>query len=307
MVSGRLRDGILLIQAGRLHFLIAGFLLYVIGALFAVRMGAPLDLNIFLMGYLICGTAHLSVSYSNDYFDRLTDDPVEKTRFSGGSGVLPDNPHLAGPVFWTAAILSLFSLGATVLLVLLGGLPAFLILFVAAGITLGWLYSAPPIRLAARGLGEVATMAAFGIFLPGGGYFFTSLAIRPEMLMLMIPLLFLGLFFIVSVELPDSKNDAATGKRTLVVRVGRMRGLIIATLGAAATTAAFLVLAAFGPDLEYFFAIAALASVLPLCSGILAVYSEGSGISTIEKITENNMRSLILFSCILAGYLVFWS
>ncbi len=162
-------------------------------------------------------------------------------------------------------------------------------------------------RLAGRGLGEVATMAAFGIFLPGGGYLFTAWTIGLEMLTLIIPFFFLGLFFIVSVELPDCTNDSKTGKRTLVVRVGRTRALIIATLGAAATTAVFLVLAAFGPDSGYFFAAAAFASVVPLSAGIAAVYSARYRILTIEKITENNMRSLILFSCMVAGYLLLWS
>lgn len=119
--------------------------------------------------------------------------------------------------------------------------------------------------------------------------------------------IFLGIFFIVSVELPDCKHDAATGKRTLAVRVGRMRALIIATLGAAATAAAFLVIAVFRPDVGSFFAIAALASALPLIAGILGVFLVRRGVFAIEKITETNMQSLILFSCILAGYLVFWS
>ncbi|MCP1662153.1 MAG: prenyltransferase [Methanocalculus sp. MSAO_Arc1] len=306
MGSDRIRDGLLLVQAGRLHFLVAGFLLYVIGALFAVRMGAVLEMQTFLLGYLICGTAHLSVSYSNDYYDRLTDDPAIQTRFSGGSGVLPVNPHLAGPVFWTAAILSLFSIGFTLLLVLIAGFPAFLIAFVAAGITLGWIYSAPPVRLTARGLGEVATMAAFGIFLPGGGYLFTALQLAPEMLWLMIPLFFLGLFFIVSVELPDFRNDAATGKKTLVVRAGRKQALRIAALGAAATTFAFCILAVSGPDSGQFFTVAAFASGVPLLFGIAAVHLAKRDGFQIEKITEWNMRSLILFLCILTGYLVVW-
>ena len=86
MVSDPLRTARLLIRTGRFNFLAAGFLLYLTGTLYAVRTGTPFLLLSFLVGYLVCGSAHLSVSYSNDYFDRHTDDPDKRTAFSGGSG-----------------------------------------------------------------------------------------------------------------------------------------------------------------------------------------------------------------------------
>ena len=95
MASDRLQTARLLIRTGRFPFLAAGFLLYLTGALFAVRTGTPFSLFSFLAGYLVCGSAHLSVSYSNDYFDRHTDDPSKRTAFSGGSGILVEHPGLA--------------------------------------------------------------------------------------------------------------------------------------------------------------------------------------------------------------------
>ena len=62
-------------------------------------------------------------------------------------------------------------------------------------------------------------MAAFGFFLPCSGYLFLAKGLDLSVLPLVIPLLFLGLFFIVSVELPDAETDRRTGKRTLVVTV----------------------------------------------------------------------------------------
>jgi 1,4-dihydroxy-2-naphthoate octaprenyltransferase len=81
MASDRLQTARLLIATGRFPFLAAGFLLYLTGALFAVSTGTPFSLLPFLAGYLVCGSAHLSVSYSNDYFDRHTDDPSRRTAF----------------------------------------------------------------------------------------------------------------------------------------------------------------------------------------------------------------------------------
>jgi 1,4-dihydroxy-2-naphthoate octaprenyltransferase len=193
---------LLLIKAGRFHFLAAGFLLYLIGALFAIRTGAPFGLFPFLAGYIVCG-AHLSVSYSNDYFDRHTDDPGKRTQFLGGSGVLVQHPGLARAALACAVVLTLLSLCSTVLLIAGGGFPPGILLFVAAGLFLGWAYSAPPLRLVKRGYGELSTMIAFGFFLPLAGYLFMAKGLNLSVLPLVVPLLFLGLFFIVSVELPD--------------------------------------------------------------------------------------------------------
>ena len=41
MASDNLNTVLLLIKAGRFHFLAAGFLLYLIGTLFAINTGAP--------------------------------------------------------------------------------------------------------------------------------------------------------------------------------------------------------------------------------------------------------------------------
>ncbi|MEJ2242498.1 MAG: hypothetical protein P8Y18_10210 [Candidatus Bathyarchaeota archaeon] len=71
----------LFLQLARLHFLIPGFMLYLLGFMLALLGGAMFDLNKFLLGYMIFGTAHLSVSFSNDYFDRISDRNSVKTNF----------------------------------------------------------------------------------------------------------------------------------------------------------------------------------------------------------------------------------
>jgi len=58
-----------LLRLARPHFPVAGLLLFVFGAMWAVLWGAPFSLPRLLLGYLIVLPAHLSVSFSNDYFD----------------------------------------------------------------------------------------------------------------------------------------------------------------------------------------------------------------------------------------------
>lgn len=92
----------------RLHFLIPGFMLYLMGYLLAILGGADYDFTKFVFGYFIFGTAHLSVSFSNDYFDRHTDRNSVKTAFSGGSKVLVTHPELESLALKTAILLFFF-------------------------------------------------------------------------------------------------------------------------------------------------------------------------------------------------------
>jgi len=295
MVSDTLRTARLLIRTGRFNFLAAGFLLYLTGALYAVRTGTPFLLLSFLAGYLVCGSAHLSVSYSNDYFDRHTDDPDKRTAFSGGSGILVEHPGLAPAAFACAVFLILVSLTTTVLLIVLLDYPPFILLFVGAGLFFGWAYSAPPLRFVERGLGELSTMAAFGFFLPCSGYLFLAKGLDLSVLPLAIPLLFLGLFFIISVELPDGETDLQTGKRTFVVRFGPRTALAYGTAAAAFTTAGFLAAAFMGIRPVPFFAAASVASLVPVLMGMSGIVQGAGDFQAAEAITGRNIASLVVF------------
>ena len=76
------------LRLARLHFLIPGFMFFLLGYLLALLGGIEYDLIKFVFGYLFFGFAHLSVSFSNDYFDKYSDMNSVKTAFSGGSKVL---------------------------------------------------------------------------------------------------------------------------------------------------------------------------------------------------------------------------
>ena len=94
-IDAKLKKLRLILRLARLHFLIPGFMLYLLGYLLALLNGSFFDFGKFVFGYLIFGTAHLSVSFSNDYFDRYADKNSVKTAFSGGSKILVEHPDLA--------------------------------------------------------------------------------------------------------------------------------------------------------------------------------------------------------------------
>jgi hypothetical protein len=58
-----------LLHSARPRFLISGIALFVFGASWLILLGWHFSLLRILFGYLVLMPAHLSISYSNDYFD----------------------------------------------------------------------------------------------------------------------------------------------------------------------------------------------------------------------------------------------
>jgi 1,4-dihydroxy-2-naphthoate octaprenyltransferase len=93
-----------------------------------------------------------------------------------------------------------------------------LLLIGAAGVFIGWAYSASPLKLNSRGLGELCVLAGFlGIvvgadFVQRGSFDMAPLLIGLPYALLVTNLLYINQF-------PDRKADAATGKRHWVVRL----------------------------------------------------------------------------------------
>ncbi len=222
----KLKNLKLVLRLARLHFLAPGLMLYFLGYLLAVLGGVEYDLIKFIFGYLIFGTAHLSVSFSNDYFDRYSDVNSVKTTFSGGSKVLVEYPHMEFFALKFAIFLLFSSIIANVIFTIVYGYTFWFFVFGLTGAFLGWFYSAPPLSLSYRGLGELSTMLAVGIFMPGMGYFVASGTIDSLFQMLILPLSCYGLFFIITVELPDVESDLGH-KKNLLVKYGRLAGKIL--------------------------------------------------------------------------------
>ncbi len=143
----------------------------------------------------------------------------ERTPFSGGKRVIVDGLLTRTQ---TAGVAAVFYAGAIVagLLIVLAREPA--VLWVGMiGVGLAFFYHAPPLRLAYRGLGELAVTLAYGPVIAAGTYLVQRHTIDAPVLWASLPLgLAIGAFLWIN-EFPDARADAAAGKRTLVVRLGR--------------------------------------------------------------------------------------
>lgn len=210
----------------RTKFFLAGIPPFILGASIAWYESKSLNLPLFLLtfGGIILAMAG---SYTfNEYFDFMVDVKIQNediTPFNSGSRVLPEglvkpkNVFIAGIIFWViATIIGLY-------IIYLKGLFVFYLSIL--GIFSGVFYTAPPIRLAYRGLGEFFIGISFGILITLGSYYVltTSYSLMSNVIYIsIVPALLITAVIWIN-EFPDYTNDRECGKFNLVARMGRER------------------------------------------------------------------------------------
>jgi 1,4-dihydroxy-2-naphthoate octaprenyltransferase len=231
------RDVLAFIRLGRPMFLGGGFILYALGAAIAARHGHAIDWRQYLVGQGAVTAFQLMTHYANDYFDFEADRAnATPTKWSGGSRVLPNSELPRRVALIAALVLAMLGISASIALSSAGSLA---VPTLALILVLAWEYSAPPFRLCARGLGELTTGIVVTVLVPWLGFYLQA----PSggggcaLALTIVPLALLQIAMLVAIEFPDAAGDAATGKRTLVVRLGATMG---ARLYVVLTAIAFL-------------------------------------------------------------------
>lgn len=220
-------------RPGSLLLTVAACLL---GMAFALACGCGFDPLRAAATLTLAVTAHAGANVLNDYHDALSGADAANQEglfpFSGGSRLIQQGlVSAADTARWAAVLLLLLVVPAGLLLALHSG--GGLVLIGMAGLFLAWAYSAPPLALMARGLGEVAVALAWWLVVLGADYvqrrqFFVIPAATAASFALLAANILLANGF------PDAAADARVGKKTLVVRLGARRAawayLLIALL-----------------------------------------------------------------------------
>jgi 1,4-dihydroxy-2-naphthoate octaprenyltransferase len=231
------------LQALRLQFYPMTWLAYVVGALLA-SIGGVLDLPAFWWGLATLVFLEAASVFTNDLLDFESDRiNLNFGPFTGGSRVLVDGTLQVAQVrraIGAALLLTLLSAGgvlATTSAPAAGGT----VLLVMAALAIG--YTAPPLELSYRGLGEldVGLTHAVGAILCG--FVFQGGAPGdPAPWLLSVPLALAVLPSIILAGVPDRAADRAIGKGTLAVRLGARGALMLAGGSAVLASAAALIL-----------------------------------------------------------------
>ena len=168
---------------------------------------------------------HAGANVANDYFDHASGNDAANRDyvrpFTGGSRMIQN--RLLTPREVLGLSVACFAIGglAGAWLFRLAGWPV--LWLGAAGLAGGFFYSAPPVKLGARGLGEPAIAILFGCLPAMGAYFVQTGRFSSDFLVISLSPAALILMVVFINEFQDCRADGAVGKRTWVVRLGTRR------------------------------------------------------------------------------------
>lgn len=215
------------IQAFRLKFLPQGVMPVLIGTALAYRTRGVFLMGPFVMAFIGMMLVQFGLTMLDDWHDYLrgTDrtGTDEKNPYSGGSGVLADGRITPGEMI---RVVILFYAVAAVIGLYLAYLRGIEVLYIMlAGFFISIFYSLPPFQFAYRGLGEFMMLLGYGPTITLGAYFVQAQELTWQAALAgLLPGMLMWAMIIVN-EIPDYEEDRASGKRNLVVRLGRERGV----------------------------------------------------------------------------------
>jgi 1,4-dihydroxy-2-naphthoate octaprenyltransferase len=212
-------------------FLYAGLLPYLLGAAWAYAVAGAFDAALFWSGLGGVVLSVIGVEAFNEYFDsRMGTDRVFN----------PDDvPPMSDLVLWLGIAAFAGALAVGLYLTYRGGWP--ILAFAVLGGLAAIFYVAPPIRWAYRGLGETVIALSYGPWMVLGSlYLHTGAVSLGALWASLVPGLLIMALAVVN-AIPDYHQDRLVGKKNLVVRLGRRRGvwlyLALAAAGLAAAAA----------------------------------------------------------------------
>ncbi|MDD5677023.1 MAG: prenyltransferase [Kiritimatiellae bacterium] len=180
---------------------------------------------------LFCWTAlgvmciHAGANVANDYFDHRSGNDAANTDFvrpfTGGSRMIQDKQLTPREVLTLS--LGCFAAGGAVGLYVFWKVGPPVIWLGLIGMAGGFFYTAPPVKLSAQGLGEPVIALLFGVLPAVGAYYVQTRRFSGDVLVLSLSLAVLVLLVLFINQFQDYRADAATGKRTWVVRLGLRR------------------------------------------------------------------------------------
>jgi 1,4-dihydroxy-2-naphthoate octaprenyltransferase len=194
----------------------------------------------------------MGANLGNGYYDYTSGADVENpanSTLSGGSGLIMKGLLPASFFFRWSMIC--FAAGAVIglhLSLMVGGW--FIPVVGLIGVFLAHFYTAPPLKLAYRGLGELTIAMTFGVLPVAGSYYLQTGAVSWRVFLASLPITFAVVLVLWVNQIVDIEPDRSVGKLNLAVRMGhRAAGragvltlslLIFASLFAAVFTASLI-------------------------------------------------------------------
>jgi 1,4-dihydroxy-2-naphthoate octaprenyltransferase len=213
---------IILFLASRPKFLVASAAPVLVGSAIGYASTGAFSPVLFILALLAIMALHSGANMANDYFDHISGNDwanENPTPFSGGrrfiqERILSPKATLLISLFW----LTIGSIIGVIIILLTRSI--FILVLGLVGLLGGFFYTAPPVKLGYRYIGEVVIAMLFGSLAVYGSYYLQTetIDVAPILPAVIVSIL---IFLVILVnEFPDLKADAAVSKKTLVVFFG---------------------------------------------------------------------------------------
>jgi 1,4-dihydroxy-2-naphthoate octaprenyltransferase len=207
------------LRAIRIRFLLASIISVCLGLAINGWQNKTIDIGFAALTFVGVAALHASVDLLNDYWDykRQIDTDTNRTKFSGGTGVLPEGLLKPSQMYRAGVIMLIVGSAIGAFFVLERGITIAVILGFA--IVSIYFYST---RIVDSGLGEVF-VAVKGAMIVLGTYFVQSshITLEPVIAGIVSGVLSSTVLFVNS--FPDFDADKKHGRKTLVILLGKQK------------------------------------------------------------------------------------
>lgn len=211
-----------ILLASRPQYLGASAAPVLVGSAMGYALTGSFHLGLFLLATISIMALHAGANVVNDYFDHLSrNDWVNQhpTPFSGGRQYIQRG--ILSPKATLLAGLGYLAFGCAIGLILVALTQSLFVLGLGiVGVFGAFFYTAGPIQLGYRGVGEILIGFLFGVLPVYGSYYLQAQSI--DWLPLLPATIVAILIFLVILinEFPDLPADRQVGKRTMIVTLG---------------------------------------------------------------------------------------
>jgi 1,4-dihydroxy-2-naphthoate polyprenyltransferase len=211
-------------KLARPPFHIVGLLPFILGTWLAWNIQGIFDFGIFLIGSIAVVFIMMATYFAGEFWDTEENTIAfqdHTSKFAGGSRVIQKG-ILHKNIALYSSVITLFLAGIVGLILLFWYDVGFLaIIFGFIGMIAGFFYSTKPIRWVNTGIGELWIALCYGWLPVSVGYYLQTGWIHPLVHYISIPIALTIFNVILLNEYPDFQADKKTGKKNMVVRLGK--------------------------------------------------------------------------------------
>jgi len=205
----------------RAPFFTASIAPVILGAAVAYHQQSAIHWSTLFLTLIGAIIAHAAANVINDYYDHRSGNDevnIHHNTFSGGSRMIQNKIITPGFTYFVAVCLFLITIAIGLYLnsVTTGNV----VLYIGiVGLFLAFTYSATPLKLSYRGIGELAIVGSYGPLIVMGTYYVQVQSLDLLPLLASIPNgILVGLILFIN-EFQDMQADGSVGKNTLVVKM----------------------------------------------------------------------------------------